>query len=371
MTPQTRKRIILIGAGAAMLALVVFAFLPAPVPVQTADVRQGPLQVVVEEEGRTEVMERYAVTAPVSGYLRRIALVAGDTVRRGEPIVSLEPPRTPILDPRTSTEAAARVRAAQVTAQSAAAERDRIARLAASGAATRQAVDQAGSEAARAAADLDAAEAALRRSEGTEALAVQRVLTAPIAGRVLAVRRQSEGQVNPGDTLIVVGNARNLEVHVDVLSEDAVRMHPGTRVLLEQWGGDTTLEAVVRRVEPQGFTKVSSLGVEEQRVNVVASLTSPPALWSSLGSGYRVLARFVLWEAPRVLQVPASALFRVGDRWAAFVVDQGRARRRSVTIGQQAGLSTQILGGLKEGDRVIVHPGNAVDEGTRLRTERE
>jgi HlyD family secretion protein len=143
-------------------------------------------------------------------------------------------------------------------------------------------------------------------------------------------------------------------------------MHPGTRVLIDQWGGDGALEAVVRRVEPQGFTKISSLGVEEQRVRVVATLTSPPETWAGLGSGYRVLARFIMWEADDVTQVPSSALFRMGDGWAAFVVEGGRARRRMVDVGRQGGLTTQVLGGLEEGDSVIVHPGSDVAEGTRV-----
>ncbi|HEX9108646.1 MAG TPA: HlyD family efflux transporter periplasmic adaptor subunit, partial [Longimicrobiales bacterium] len=190
---------------------------------------------------------------------------------------------------------------------------------------------------------------------------------APAAGRVLAVRRRSEGQVNPGDTLVVVGSTNALEIRADVLSEDAVRIRPGTRVVVDQWGGDAPLEAVVRRVEPQGFTQVSSLGVEEQRVPVVAQLTSPAAAWSGrLGSGYRVLARFVVWSSPSALQLPTSALFRTGSGWAVFVVQDGRARRREVTIGHQTGLSTEILSGVREGEQVIVHPGNEIEDGVRV-----
>jgi HlyD family secretion protein len=181
------------------------------------------------------------------------------------------------------------------------------------------------------------------------------------------VRRQSAGQVNPGDTLIVVGNTNKLEVRADVLSDDAVRIRPGTRVLVDQWGGDTALTAVVRSVEPQGFTAVSSLGVEEQRVPVVADLTSPPVLWEQrLGSGYRVLARFVVWESPSALQLPTSALFRLGQGWAVFVISHGRAERRQVAIGHQTGLMTEIVSGLRAGDTVIVHPGNAIEEGIRV-----
>ncbi len=371
MTRTARKRIVMGLVAVVVLGLLVFSFLPKPLPVRTALVGRGPLQVTVEEEGRTEIADRYDITSPVAAFLRRITLKAGDTVRAGQPVAWLEAPRSPILDPRSRAEAAERMKAARAIALHAAVERDRVARLAADNAATRRALEQAESEATRAAADLAAAEAALARTQGKAPFDVQRVLTAPTAGRVLAVARQSEGQVNPGDTLIVIGDARNLEVRVDVLSEDAVRMRPGTRVVIEQWGGEAPLQAEVRRIEPQGFTKVSSLGVEEQRVNVVAALTSPPEQWARLGSGYRVLARFVLWEEPSVLQVPASALFRVGDGWAAFAVVGDRAQRCAVAVGQEAGLRTQVLSGLSEGDEVILHPGNTVQDAVRVQAERE
>jgi HlyD family secretion protein len=368
---MTRKRIAMGVIGAVVLALLVFAFLPKPVPVRTTAVSRGPLAVTVEEEGRTQIADRYEITAPVSAFLRRITLKAGDAVRAGQGVAELEAPRSPILDPRARTEAAERVKAAEATARNAVAERERVARMAQDGAATRQALDRATSEATRAAAELAAAQAALRRTEGRASFEVQRVLKAPTAGRVLSVTRESEGQVSAGDPLLVIGDSRNLEVRVDVLSEDAVRMHPGTRVSIEQWGGARPLEAEVRRIEPQGFTKVSSLGVEEQRVNVVATLTSPPDEWANLGSGYRVLARFILWEARSALQVPASALFRVGAGWAAFAVEGGRARRRAIVIGHEAGLHTEVASGLRDGDEVILHPGNGIGDGVRVKAERE
>jgi HlyD family secretion protein len=367
MIRETRKRIVMAAAGALLLALVVFAFVPRAVPVETATVARGPLQVMVEEEGITDVAHRYAVIAPVSAYLRRITLEVGDSVQRNQPLVWLESPRTPMLDARTRSEAMAQVRAAAATARTAASEHARTARLVAAGAATPQALENAAGAARRAAAELAAAEAALRRTESGGPQPLQRTLRAPVDGVLLAVRKRSEGQINPGDTLMVVGDARDLEVHVDVLSEDAVRIQIGTRALIVQWGGPAQLEARVRRIEPQGFTRVSSLGVEEQRVPVIATLTSPPEMWRSLGVGYRVLARFVVWSEPRVLQAPSGALFRTTDGWAAFVVAGGRARRRAVTIGQQAGLATQIVSGLQEGDIVIEHPANAVADGMRVR----
>jgi HlyD family secretion protein len=364
----TRKHIVLGSVALAVLAALVWAFLPKPEPVQTAAVRRGPLRVTVEEEARTEVADRYTVSSPVAAWARRIDLEAGDSVAAGQPLVHLEPPRTPVLDPAGRTGAEARARAAEAAAGQARTEHERVERLAAAGAATRQALEQAASEARRAEAELDAARAALRRVEGSGGLAVEEVLRAPVAGRVLVVPDRSARHVSPGEPLIVVGSTERLEVHADVLSQDAVRIRPGTRVLLEQWGGDTELRAAVTRVEPQGFTSVSSLGVEEQRVRVVAAMESPPESWNGrLGAGYRVLARFVVWEGEDVLQVPSAALFRVGEGWAAFVVEGGRAVRRTVRIGHQAGLETQVLEGLEEGDEVIVHPGNTIGDGRAVR----
>jgi HlyD family secretion protein len=367
MIRLTRKRIILGIVAVLVLVALVYAFMPSPVPVQTATVARGPLQVIVEEEGRTEVADRFAVTAPVAAYIRRLDLEAGDQIARGDAVASLEPPRTPVLDPGSRAEAAARVQAAEATALRARTERERTERLAAAGAATPQALEQAVSEDRRATAELEAARATLRRTGGGQPLPVQEVLRSPVGGRVLSVHRRSAGQVNPGDTLVVIGNVDHLEVRTDVLSQDAVRIRPGTRVLLEHWGGGVPLEAVVRRVEPQGFTSISSLGVEEQRVTVVAVIESPPELWAaSLGSGYRVLSRFVVWEDASVLRVPSSALFRVGEEWAVFVVEGGRAIRRRVVVGQEAGLFTEVVQGLEEGDVVVVHPGNHVEDGARV-----
>lgn len=363
-----RKHIVLGSVALLVLAALVWSFLPKPVPVQTAVVQRAPLQVIVEEEARTDVTDRFTVSAPVSAWVRRIDLVAGDSVAPGQPLAYLEPPRTPVLDPSSRTGAEARVRAADAAAAHASTERARLERLAASGAATRQALEQAVSEATRAEAELDAARAALRRASGGEGLAVEQILRSPVAGRVLSVPTRSARQVGPGEPLIVVGSTRSLEIQADVLSQDAVRIRPGTRVILEQWGGAEALEAVVTRVEPQGFTAVSSLGVEEQRVRVVAAIRSSPERWNGgLGAGYRVLARFVVWEEADVLQVPSAALFRLGDAWAAFVVEGGRAVRRTVRIGRQAGLSTQVLEGLQEGAEVIVHPGNAIEDGAPVR----
>lgn len=383
MNRKTRKRIILIGLAVLVLILVVYGFLPEAVPVQTAVVQRGPLQVTVEEEGETRLENRYVLSSPVAAFARRIPVEAGDAVQAGQPLVQLEPPRPAILDARTRSEAAARVEAAQAAlvqaraaAEGAETERARLERLVATGSATRQSLEQATTEAARAQAAVESARAELLAARttlqggasGSAGMAVQEVLRSPVAGRVLAVHRESEGQVNPGEPLVEVGDVTTLEVWVDVLSQDAVRIRPGTRVILDQWGEESQLEASVTRVSPQGFTAVSALGVEESRVTVVAELVSPPSDWLSLGTGYRVLARFVIWEGENVLQVPTGALFRTGDGWGVFVVENDRAVERTLTIGRQTGLRAQVVSGLAEGDEVIVHPENAIEDGVRVKT---
>lgn len=396
MPRLTRKRIIMIVIGLLVLIAVIYGFLPSPVMVETAEVERGPLQVIVEEEGETQVVDRYVVSSPVAAYARRIDLEVGDVVQQGQPLVRLEPPRSPILDPRSRAEAEARVaaaragvaqaeeqvRSAEAVARRAADERARAERLAEDESITPQALERAVTEAAQAEAnvaaaraaatsaqaELTAAQAALQQvAPGNANLGVQSLLRAPAAGRVLAVHRTSEGHVNAGEPLVEVGDTERLEVHVDVLSQDAVRIASGTRVEIDQWGGGQVLEGMVHRVEPQGFTQVSSLGVEERRVTVVAGLTSPVGQWESLGSNYRVLARFVVWEGEDVLQVPTSALFRTDDGWGVFVVEGDVARRRDVTVGRQAGLRAQVLSGLEEGDLVIVHPANDIEDGISVR----
>jgi HlyD family secretion protein len=364
-----------------VLIAVVLAFMPDPTEVDVAEVRRGPLHVIVEEEGETRIHDRYVITSPVAAYARRIRLEAGDLIEQGQPVVQLEPPRATDLDPRSMAQAEAHVRAAAaaveqaaVVAQRTAADRDRMETLFNAGAITRVEMEEARAAAVRAGAALDAARADLNaaraaaRPGGPSTAAVPDVLRAPASGRVLTVHRRSEGHVNPGEPLLEVGDTRGIEIIADVLSQDAVRIRPGLRVIVDQWGGDSPLDAVVTRVEPEGVTTVSALGVEEQRVPVRASLTSPVAEWAGLGSGFRVLARFVIWESDNVLQIPTSALFRSesGDGWAAFAVENGRAVRRDVRIGQQAGLAVQILDGLAEGEEVIVHPPGELGDGSRV-----
>lgn len=382
----------------ALIAIVVagglfMGFRAQPIEADIDVARRGPLRVSVEQEGRTRVVDRYVVTAPVSGYARRIRLEAGNAVERGTTLVELDPSRAEVLDARRRAEAKARIaaaasnvstaeqgaNAAATNAALAQKELQRVRELHQAGHVSVAAEDQAASAAERSAAELrsahfavatarhelEAAHTALKyaaASGGTQPIAIR----SPVAGHVLKIPRKSEGPVAVGQSLIEIGDPRVLEVEVDVLSADAVRIPPGGRVLFERWGGDGVLEGKVRMIEPAGFTKVSALGVEEQRVWVIVAFTSPPAMWRRLGDGYRVEASFILWEENDVLQIPASALFRDGDGWAAFVVEHGKAVKRQVKVGQQTGGGAQILSGINEGEQVISHPDDRVRNGVKV-----
>lgn len=394
-----RRRITLALLAVAVAAGLYYGFRPQPVAVDMATVTRGVLRVTVQEEGKTRVQDRFVVSAPVAGYARRVDLKVGDVVKKGQPLVELEPLRSMVLDPRSRAEAQARVaaaqarlHAAQAAARAAVTEAEhakvayrRVAKLCTVQCVSEQEKDtakarwqvaQANRRSAESAVqvahyELEAARTALRYSAAEQAGKVveQVTVTAPVDGRVLSIRHRSEGVVDAGKPLLDIGDPHRLEVQVDVLSADAVRIHPGTRVLLDRWGGPQSLHGVVRTVEPVAFTKVSALGVEEQRVLVIVDIESPPAEWKSLGDGYRMEASFILWEKANVLQVPESALFRHGDGWAVFAVRNGRAELTQVQIGERNGLAAQVLAGLHEGTSVIIHPSDQVMDGVPVAAE--
>lgn len=383
----------------ALLVVLAWLFRPQPVPVDLATVERGPLLVSVSDDGETRVRDVFAVSAPIPGLMRRIELEVGDPVEAQRTVIArIEPSDPAFLDPRSEAEAraardaAAAARAyAQAQLQRMLAERDfaiseyeRIESLA-----ERHVVSQNEREAAQrraraAIAAVEEARAALRMRESELEQANARLISpartapaaegecncirvySPVSGTVLRINSRSERVVTPGELLVEVGDPRRLEIVVDLLSEDAVRVRAGQRVIIEGWGGAEPLEGAVRRVEPFGFMKVSALGIEEQRVNVIVDITSPRERWQRLGHGYRVVPRIVLWEAQDVLRVPLSALFRQGDSWAVFVAEGGRARLRRVEIGQQDGLVAEVLSGLEPGERVVLHPGDRVADGTRI-----
>jgi HlyD family secretion protein len=375
--------------------LLAFALWPTPVEVDTASVSRGPLVVTVEEEGRTRVRDRFVVSAPVTGRVLRIELEPGDHVRRGDVVARVQAEVPPLLDARTRAEAQAavdmaraelgRARAEEQRAEAAMTqaqrELERARRLTAGGVLSTQELDvrevearlaerawNAATFAARAAsAALERAEARLtpaspRARSGAVAVA------APVEGVILRRLRESESFVPAGEPLVEIGDPGQLEIVVDLLSTDATRIREGARATVQpQTGAGAPLDAAVRRIEPSGFTKVSALGVEEQRVNVVLDLADQASEDTVLGDAYRVEVRIVVWEAPDVLKVPMSALYRAGDQWAVYEVRDGLAQRTIVELGQQTGREAEVLRGLDEHARVIVHPGDAVRDGTRVK----
>lgn len=385
------SRSIVVGAGVllAAAALLARAARPTPVEVETASATRGLLRVTVDGEGVTRVVDRYVITVPVTGRLERITLREGVPIAAGDVVARIHPAP---LDASAGAQAMARLRAAealarqadaQVTTARAALEQARraaarSATLVAAGAlapadsedaalARRAREDELTSAIARAraaAAEVEAARAATLGADPTRAAPVLPV-RAPAAGRVLRVLERSERVVAAAPPLLELGDARTLEIVIDVLSSDAPRVHAGQRVRLERWGGDSALTGVVRTVEPAGFTRLSPLGVEEQRVNVIIDPIDPPP---TLGDGYRVEGRIVIWEGARVLTVPPSALVRDASGWSVFAVEQGRARRRTVTVGHWSDAGVEILGGLAEGATVVAFPSDRVTDGVRVRS---
>lgn len=391
------RRLLLVVLALAAVAGLVLIWMPEPIAVDTAEVRRAPLQTTVDEDGVTRVKDRYVVSAPLLGNLARIDLDAGDPVQPGAVLARLLPLAPPLLDTRSRAQAEARVAAAAAARRQAHAgvDRGRTALefaqreavrqrgLTGSGAAAERAVERAELEERTLREDLASAEfgarvadyelqvaqATLGRLERPRVPALEEAeveITSPVGGRVLRVIQRSEGAVQPGTQLLEVGDPAALEIVVDVLTSDAVHIESGAPVVIEHWGGAQALRGHVRLIEPSAFTRVSALGVEEQRVNVVVDLDDPHATWAALGDGYRVEARIVTWQQADVLGVPSSALFRHGERWAVFAIADGRARIRQVEVGAQNGQRAQITRGLSQGERVVVYPSDRVADGVRV-----
>ncbi|MBX7165492.1 MAG: HlyD family efflux transporter periplasmic adaptor subunit [Pirellulales bacterium] len=392
----SRQFFVYAGFAVVAAALLAYAFWPEPALVEIAEVVRGRLEVTVNDDGKTRIKERYVVLAPLMGDLLRVELHAGDPVQAGATIVAAIQPSDPsLLDARALAEAEARVRAAEARREHARAlleraqanskyamtQHERTERLLASGTATREQYDlavtmlrtatndvQAGEFAVQIAAyELEMAQAALTRTRGDGAGGQSRLdLHSPIDGEVLHVFRESEGMIAPGTPLMELGDPRDLEIEIDVLSTDAVRISPDAKVYLEHWGAQRRLLARVRLIEPQAFLKVSALGVEEQRVNVIADFVDPPETRARLGDAYRVEAQIVVWEGDDLLLLNAGALFRYEGGWAVYRIAGGRAALTPVEVGQTNGRETQIVKGLKEGDRVVAYPSDQIRDGVRV-----
>jgi HlyD family secretion protein len=392
-----RRRLFWLVILLLIIAALVYGFRPQPRLVDVASASQGPMRVSVEEEGKTRVIDRYDVSAPVAGTACRIDMDVGDPVKKGQVLTMIKPLESQALDPRSWAEAQSRVaaaesalHAAEQTAKSARAEMDlaekelsRLRPLFEKGHVSQGQLDQAAAtvQTTRAASrsarfsidvarhELEAARTALSYTgaDSQDNPEGNVPVSSPIDGRLLAIHQECEGVVAAGQSLLVVGDTRSLEIETEVLSADAVKIKPGMRVEFHRWGGEKPLLGRVRTVEPVGFTKVSALGVEEQRVLVISDIISDSTEWQGLGDGYRVEAEFILWEADDVLQIPASALFRFNDGWALFVIENGKAVLRMVRVGKRNGLAAQILERLTEGEKVITHPDNNIDDGVSVK----
>lgn len=395
-----RTQKFLVAAGLILVAvLLVWALLPSPVPVTVIPAERGSFEEYVEEEGKTVVREPYQIAAPIGGFLQRVELEAGDPVTAGAVLFRLEAAPVPGLDRRALRQAEEMVRAAEARIRTAKGELD--AREAERRQAERELAraEQLRKEAIISEADYDSAQDNLARAMAIEAAAAANVeavrfeaerartvlevaqgtradadsgrveVRAPIDGVILRRHRESAGPVQAGEPILDIGDLAGLEVQVNLLSMDAVRLREGMRVELTRWGGGRDLTGRVRRVDPAGFTRISALGVEEQRVPVFIALDETRAVREELGDGYRVEARFILWEGEDILRVPSSALFRADHGWAVYVVEGSRAKQRAVEPGRRSGIWTQIVSGLADGEPVIAHPGDELTAGTRVEPE--
>ena len=388
-----RRQIVWTTLGLAAVLAVAALLRPAPVEVSTGVVKRDVLRVTIDEEGETRLRRRFVVSAPVSGRVLRIEAVAGQNVKQGQTLATITPARPSPLDARTRAAADARVRTAEaelerarserrrlaVEAEQAARESERTANLFKGGSVAREAAEVARTRAESATAAVAAGDAAIRAAEFalTEARAAlissggdpasrAVAVTAPVDGVVLRRLQESESVVAAGAPFLEIGDLRDLEVVTDLLSRDAVRVRPGAAAVITDWGGTRDLAGRVLRVEPSGFTKVSALGVEEQRVNVIVEIVDPPSARESLGDAFRVEVRIVMSERQDVLTVPAAALFRVEGRWTVFVVANGELAQHDVQIGERNEHAAEVVSGLADGDRVVVYPGESLATGMRV-----
>ena len=378
----------------AIVAIITYGLWPKPIEVEVGAVSMSPLAVSILEEGKTRVRHRYEVAAPTTGTLERVALRPGDPVKAGETVLfRIKPSAASLLDPRARRQAevflaqqidaekrqAQVVEAARLALVRAQAERDRIAAEKVAGIVSATERDAIEAEAAIKAAKLravefgqniaqfevDQARLALELPSADDSDAML-TIKSPVDGTVLRVMQESETIVGPGTPILEVGDTTDLEIEAEILSRDAMTIVPGATARMEQWGGEPALEARVRRIEPTAFTKISALGVEEQRVLVLLDLVNPPASAKTLGDRYRVEARINAWSSANVLTVPASALFRMGNEWKTFVVRHDKAHLTPVNIGHSDGKKSEVLDGLQAGDQVILHPPDSVADQARV-----
>ena len=382
--------------GLGLIGFVIYGMSAKPVAVEMATISRGPLTVEVVEEGKTRIRNRYVVAAPIAGQMRRVSLKPGDEVKAGVTVLTtIEPQAAPLLDARARAQAEAAVAAArageqkaeealqmaQTAAQFAQANWDRIKVSSQKGSVSINEKENSERDAEMRRREVRAGEFALQigKFERAQAEAVlmqmdspasegQSVeVKSPVNGLVLKVQQESSAVVLAGTALVEVGDPADLEIEAELLSRDAVNIQPGAAVIIEQWGGETPLQGRVRRVEPAAFTKISALGVEEQRVIVLSDLVNPPPAANKMGDRYRVEVRVAVWHGDDVIQVPTGALFREGSSWITYLFDNGKARKIPVTTGHASGRSTEVVSGLQVGQQVLLHPPDTVTDGSAVK----
>lgn len=422
MKMPSKKALIWSAIGIAAVWMTVNALRPNPVPVDLGEASRGPLRVTVDEDGETRIREPYVISAPLAGRLLRVELQPGDAIHKDQALAAIDPGSPGLLDARTEAEAKARVNAAEARHDKAANEHEiavadlekaeryltrdlgrfekgHISQPVLEDTQHAQRVARSNVEAAKstmeiAKFELEQARAALLHAQSIqngEAGSSERnfQVQSPITGAVLRRFQESSTVIPAGERILEIGDPNDLEIRIDVLSQDAVKIKPGQRIIIEHWGGEHPLEAHVRRVEPSAFTKVSALGVEEQRVWIIGDfaagdseeMTGPdsgetdsapnPPPFHQLGDAYRIEARIVIWENADVLRVPSGALFRIEGKWSVYLWRDGKARLTTVEVGQNNGIDAEILSGLEPGDRVVLHPSDQVEDGVLLKNRAE
>jgi HlyD family secretion protein len=398
MSAHWKRILIWTLLGTLLLGSLIWAFSPRPVPVDLVTLEPGSLTVTIDDEGETRVQDIFVLSAPISGRALRIDAEAGDQVIAKQTLLAeIEPIDPTLLDPRSEAQARADIQAAeanrvlaeasvkeaQVELNFALKELQRSRKLRQDAMISARELESAELSYETRLAALDTAHANRQARQAELARAQAQLISptqprdtttecqcvpirAPIDGQVLKIVHKSAGVVSAGEPLLEIGNPADLEIVSDLLSTDAVKVRAGQKVLIENWGGEETLEGIVRRVEPFGFTKISALGIEEQRVNVIIDFTSPRENWSRIAHGYQVELRIILWQGDSVLKLPLTALFREGDRWAVFVNQNGKASLRYIKIGRRTGLEAEILEGLKPGERIVIHPGEQIADGVLI-----
>ncbi len=400
MSAQYKRILLWSVIGALVITALLLAFAPRPVTVDLVEVKSTAMTVTVDEEAQTRVHDVFTLSAPVNGKLLRLEVHVGDQVIAHETLLAqIQPVDPTFLDPRSESQARASILAAQSALKLAQAEVERAAaeleyaeaehkrsqKLFAERTITRREADAARRTYKTSVATLETTNAALQirqfeldraqaqlmsptqTQERTADCACINV-TAPVNGKVLTLLNPSARVVQAGEPLLEIGDPKDLEIVADYLSSDAVSITEGQRVIIDNWGGSEPLDGVVRRVEPYGFTKVSALGIDEQRVNVIIDLTSPEDTWEKLGHGYQVETQVVLWRRDDALTIPLTALFRDGDNWSVFLAAEGRAQLKHVQVGRRNGLVAEIVSGAQAGDRVVAHPSDRVVDGIKIRS---